>query len=113
MRWRPFAAERDNSLVSTDLVVLSAAYWRYQQLSQGSRQERLASEEFFWAWDAVSTATWESPEEPLEMIDAIPSSPDAALAEQPLHHPVGKPRPTRNPRVGPGGGRHLLRVTFS
>jgi hypothetical protein len=63
--------------VTTDLDALSAAYWRHHQLSQGNRQERLASEEFFWAWDAVSTATWESPEESLEMIDAILHHPDA------------------------------------
>jgi hypothetical protein len=68
---------RDDSLVSTDLAALSAAYWRHHQLSQGTRQERLASEEYFWAWDAVETATWESPEESLEMIDAILHHPDA------------------------------------
>jgi hypothetical protein len=64
-------------LVSTDFVALSAAYWRHHQLSQGNREERLASEEYFWAWDAVQTATWESPEESLAMIDAILHHADA------------------------------------
>jgi len=64
-------------LVSVDLTALSAAYWRHHQLSQGSRQERLASAEYSWAWDVVGTATWESPEESLEMIDAILHHPDA------------------------------------
>ena len=63
--------------MSTDLTALSAAYWRYFELGRGDRQQRLASSEFLWAWDAVSTATWESPEQSLEMIDAILHHPDA------------------------------------
>ena len=77
MRWRPFVAERDDSSMSMDLVALSTAYWRYCQLGQGDRQQRLASREFFWASDAVWTATHESPEQSLEMIDAILHHPDA------------------------------------
>lgn len=59
------------------MTALSAAYWRYCELSKGDRQQRLASHDFFWAWDAVSAATWESPEQSLEMIEAILHHPDA------------------------------------
>jgi hypothetical protein len=37
------------------------AYWRYYRLSTGSREERLAAEEFFWAWDAVWDAVHYAP----------------------------------------------------
>ena len=38
---------------------------------------------------------------------------DAALAQQPLHHPIGQTRPTRDPRVRPGNDARIARVTFS
>ena len=34
---------------------------------------------------------------------------DASVAQQPLHHPVGKPRPTGDPRIRPGGEGRIAR----
>ena len=38
---------------------------------------------------------------------------DPTLAQQPLHHPVRKTRPTRNPRIRTGRDRRNTRVAFS
>jgi hypothetical protein len=67
----------DDGPVPTDPYRMVDAYWRYHQLSQGTRQERLASEAYFWAWDALSTAVMESPLEAIDMIDAVLRHPDA------------------------------------
>lgn len=60
-----------------DLDAMVDAYWRYHQLLHGTRQERLARDAYFWAWDAVETAVMESPGEAIEMIDAMLRHPDA------------------------------------
>jgi hypothetical protein len=60
-----------------DLDAMVDAYWRYHQLFQGTRQERLARDAYFWAWDAVETAVMESPREAIEMIDEVLRHPDA------------------------------------
>jgi hypothetical protein len=60
-----------------DLDAMVDAYWRYHQLFQGTRQERLARDAYFWAWDAIETAVMESPFEAIEMIDAVLRHPDA------------------------------------
>ena len=60
-----------------DLDAIVDAYWRYHQLTQGTRQERLASDAYLWAWDALETAVIESPSEAIEMIVAVLRHPDA------------------------------------
>jgi hypothetical protein len=67
----------DDGLMAANLDAMVDAYWRYHELSQGTRQERLASDAYSWAWDALSTAVMESPIEAIQMIDAILRHPDA------------------------------------
>jgi hypothetical protein len=67
----------DDRLMAADLDAMVDAYWRYHQLFHGTRQERLARDAYFWAWDAVETAVMESPIEAIEMIDAVLRHPDA------------------------------------
>jgi hypothetical protein len=67
----------DDGLMPADLDAMVDAYWRYHQLLHGTRQERLARDAYFWAWDAVETAVMESPSEAIEMIDAMLRHPDA------------------------------------
>lgn len=69
----------DDGRVPTDLDALADAYWRYHQLFQGTREERLTRDTYFWAWDAVETAVIESPGEAIEMIDTV------------LRHPAADP----------------------
>lgn len=52
-----------------------AAYWQHHLLASGERAERLASEKYFWAWEAVSEAM--EGEDPLGLLDALLESPDA------------------------------------
>jgi hypothetical protein len=60
-----------------DLDAMVDAYWRYHRLSQGTRQERLASDAYFWAWDVLEPAVMESPSEAIVMMDAVLHHPDA------------------------------------
>ncbi len=58
--------------------VVADAYWRYYRLSTGSREERLAAEEFFWAWDAVWDAVHYAPMPViLTLVDELLTHPSA------------------------------------
>ena len=52
-----------------------AAYWRHHALASGDRAERLASEEHFWAWEAVDEAM--EGDDALGLLDALLEAPGA------------------------------------
>ncbi|MGZ4532054.1 MAG: hypothetical protein ACXVXP_06855 [Mycobacteriaceae bacterium] len=56
----------------SDLV---PAYWRHHELASGDRKERLASEEHFWAWEAVEEAM--EGDDPLVLLDSLLEAPGA------------------------------------
>lgn len=60
-----------------ELPALVDAYWRHHALSSGERADRLAAQELFWAWEAVSEAM--ESDDPLRVLDAL------------LEHPTSDP----------------------
>jgi hypothetical protein len=55
---------------------LVAAYWRHYELARGDRDERLASEDHFWAWEEVRAAV--SKGDPIEAMELVVALVDAA-----------------------------------
>jgi len=55
------------------------AFWRFHELGQGDRQQRLAAEAgvHSWAWDAVEDALAESADQVLVLLDALLQAPAA------------------------------------
>jgi hypothetical protein len=52
----------------TDLV---RAYWTYHSLRAGGREEQLAADEWFWAWEAVQETVHSDPSKALEIVAAL------------------------------------------
>lgn len=50
---------------------LIGAYWKHYRLSTGGRQERLAADQWAWAWDEVEGAVMEPSANTLEMLMAL------------------------------------------
>jgi hypothetical protein len=69
--------DRHYGFVMADVSALVAAYWRHHGLTQGTREERLAAADVFWAVEAVADAI--EGEEPLSVLDALIASPEADL----------------------------------
>jgi len=64
-------------VVTRSRQALVAAYWRYHQLSAGTRKQRLAGEDLFWACEAVQDAVHDDPTDVLDLIDALLLAPEA------------------------------------
>lgn len=86
-----------------------AGWWRYHQMTGGNRQERLASDEWYWAWEEVSSMVEKHPVDAIEVLvelaEAAPSSAElGAVGAGPIedliywHHAV----------LGSPGGRPLV-----
>lgn len=54
-----------------------AAYWHHHELSQGSREQRLAAGAEDWAWEVVESAVEESQSDTLTILDALLAAPEA------------------------------------
>jgi len=54
-----------------------ATYWRLKELRAGDRASRLASEEFWWAWEVVHDAMVEGGEAALALLDDLLNWPTA------------------------------------
>ena len=63
--------------MSDDSAAVVDAYWKRHRLSQGSRHERLAAQEFDWVSEAVNSAL-EGPD-PLSLLDLLAAADDADL----------------------------------
>lgn len=50
---------------------LVQAYWKYHSLHAGGRQDRLAADEWFWAWELVQETIQRDPSEALEIVVAL------------------------------------------
>lgn len=62
-----------------DLSAVVTAFWRFHELGQGDREQRLAAEAGVdsWAWEAVEAAVSESDEAVLALLDALLEAPAA------------------------------------
>lgn len=60
-----------------DLPKLVSAYGEYQRLSAGSRPQRLAADDLFWAVEHVAAAVEGDPAAALDLLDALLEHPGA------------------------------------
>ena len=83
----------------TETPALVAAWWRYQRLNGGNRQDRLAADEWYWAWEEVASMVEKRPVGAIELLvelaEAAPSPADiGAVGAGPIedlidwHHAV-------------------------
>lgn len=65
--------------MSADPSAVVSAYWRFHELCQGDREQRLAAEAGVdsWAWEAVEEAMQESDDQVLHLLDALLRAPEA------------------------------------
>ena len=60
-----------------DVPAVTAVYWQHYRQSKGSRPERLAAADSFWAWEAVDDVVQRGGADVLPLLDALLEAPGA------------------------------------